>query len=571
MKNNLYNPVLKCCKKHNSIISLLLLVLLFPVFALAQNLSSEKTNKPLIVFHVDMNSVSLREDYLRKWLLKASQMGYNAVLWEVEDKIKWETCPECVNPEAFSKPQFKKILRYADSLGLEPIPLLQTIGHAEYVLKHKKYFSFREDTSRYDCYCTSNPKVSEFLKKWIAEYLELFGNVKYFHLGGDEAYVFGTCPACTILAGIKWKGKLYSSYENDLAEALIEKGIRPGLWSDMLLHYTEGFKGLAKQFVIWDWNYWDGSSTPSKVMVWSKGGRLGKSEITADIEKEFPQIYDSKKELRAFYTSDYIKEKGFEVILSSSSRSHGDAVFAGLHSVHSSNIIGAAKKAADDNLLGTCVTSWAVRIANYETQEPWLYLAPLAVKNSKLTDEELLKRSYEYTFGCKDKKFSEAFSLLGFSFPFSNEKTTGIMWTGMKDSRPASKEYLKDQIKQWKQKDNGQKWNNNKLLIEKAAEKIINGISLLNELIPKSKIGFESLNAWSRAGYFQYWQAVLANSIIQKEENSISVNASEMRQLIINLRAEYLQWAASWMNPSSADINTGLIYDAIFNYFENNK
>jgi hypothetical protein len=148
----------------------------------------------LIVFHIDLNSVSLREDYIRKWLRNAAEMGYNAVLWEVEDKIQWETCPECVNPDAFTKEIFRTLLEYSRNLGLEPIPLLQTIGHAEYVLRHEKYLTFREDSARCDCYCTSNPKVRKFLKAWIAEYLDLFGEVRYFHLGGDEAYRFGTCP-----------------------------------------------------------------------------------------------------------------------------------------------------------------------------------------------------------------------------------------------------------------------------------------------------------------------------------------------------------------------------------------
>jgi len=106
----------------------------------------------LKIFHIDLNFVSLKEVYLKKWLKKLAAMGYNAILWELENKVAWETCPECVWPEAMSKDTFRKLLGYSKELGLEPIPLLQTVGHGEYVMLHEKYHSFRENPERHDSY-----------------------------------------------------------------------------------------------------------------------------------------------------------------------------------------------------------------------------------------------------------------------------------------------------------------------------------------------------------------------------------------------------------------------------------
>ena len=146
-----------------------------------------KSGKRLAVFHMDLKFVSLKREYLRDWLRRLKEMGFNAILWELEDKVQWETCPECVWPEAMSKKEFREIFSYSKSLGLEPIPLFQTLGHAEYVLRQKKYRSFRELDTHLDCYCTSNDGVTKFLRSWIEEYLDLFGDLRYFHLGGDEA------------------------------------------------------------------------------------------------------------------------------------------------------------------------------------------------------------------------------------------------------------------------------------------------------------------------------------------------------------------------------------------------
>ena len=85
----------------------------------------------LLVLHLDFNTIQMKKEAVVDCLREAAGMGYNAVLWEIENKVRWETCPECVDPEAFSKEEFKQMLAEADRLGLEPIPLMQTFGHAE--------------------------------------------------------------------------------------------------------------------------------------------------------------------------------------------------------------------------------------------------------------------------------------------------------------------------------------------------------------------------------------------------------------------------------------------------------
>jgi len=532
---------------------------------------SNTKKEPLIIFHIDLNSVSLKEDYIKKWLKNASVMGYNAILWEVENEIQWETCPECVSPDAFSKDEFRELLNYSRQLGLESIPLLQTIGHAEYVLQHEKYIPFRENPEYYDCYCTSNPEVRKFLKNWIVEYLEIFGDIKYFHLGGDEAYRFGSCQQCSLKIAEASANQLYAEHIIDISQPLLEKGIRPGIWNDMILKQPDNLSVIPKNFVFWDWNYWDGDGTPDRVMVWSKGDRFNKENITDETKKYFPDIIDDSGNLRAFYTSDMLKDQGYDVILCSSSRSYGDGVFAGRNDVHTSNIIGAARKTISEGLLGNCVTSWAVRIPNYETQHQWLYLAPLTIKNPQLSYQELLIKTSQDLFGVKSQEFFETISLVGYSFPFANEKSTGIQWTNLKDSRPAPTGFLKNLITDWQSKSDGQRWKDNSMRIKNAPEKIQDGITRLNTFISGSNNGFETLNAWTKAGYFQYWQSLVANEIVNCAEGKTEKSGDEIFALLISLRQDYKSWAETWMTKNSAEINSGLIFDAITEYFNNYK
>ena len=221
-------------------------------------------------FHIDMNITQFRGPYLKKELKTLTDLGYNTIIWEVENNIRWETCPECVSPDAFTKAEFKDILAYSRSLGLEPIPLLQTIGHCEYVLKNDRYKPLAEVPDRIDQYCPRNPDVVPFLRKWIDEYLELFGEVKYFHLGADEAYTLGECPQCREYAAAHSLSELYIDHMNAISIPLIEKGIRPVIWGDMLLHHPEALDRLSRKVVIFDWLY-DRYYGFGEVHVWGLG------------------------------------------------------------------------------------------------------------------------------------------------------------------------------------------------------------------------------------------------------------------------------------------------------------
>src|SRR5512133_1215455 len=111
----------------------------------------------MIAFHIDMNMAQYQAGYLKSWLAKLAQAGYDSILWEVENNVQWETCPECASPDAFSKDEFRALLNECRALGMEPIPLFQTIGHAEYVLKHPAYAHLKELPDKIDQYCPRNP------------------------------------------------------------------------------------------------------------------------------------------------------------------------------------------------------------------------------------------------------------------------------------------------------------------------------------------------------------------------------------------------------------------------------
>ena len=290
----------------------------------------------MLAIHIDFNCESLTRETVSTLLRFAASCGYDSVLWEVEDMVKWETCPECVSRDAFSKAEFREILDEAKSLGLAPIPLLQTFGHAEYILSHTPYSAWRELPEKKDCYCVSNPAVRDFLKRFLHEYLELFGDdVRLFHLGGDEAYSFGKCKICAS----RDRMELYAEHLRAVAEELLYRGIRPGCWSDMVLACDGDaiVRHLPRDFVLWHWDYGYGFN----------GASSGRAQKTA-----------------------FLKERGYDVVFCAAAESCGDDPFLPMYARHAQNIAAGAKLVREESLLGLCVTSWSIRAASKIVQLP---------------------------------------------------------------------------------------------------------------------------------------------------------------------------------------------------------
>ncbi len=52
---------------------------------------------------MDFNFVRLRLEFAIKLLDRVALLGYDAILWELENQVRWGSCPECAVPDAWSE------------------------------------------------------------------------------------------------------------------------------------------------------------------------------------------------------------------------------------------------------------------------------------------------------------------------------------------------------------------------------------------------------------------------------------------------------------------------------------
>lgn len=292
----------------------------------------------LLVLHVDFNTLQHDRRALSSLLKRAAADGYNAVLWEIENKIRFDCCPESAAPDAFTKEEFREILAEAKGLGLEPIPLVQSFGHLEWLLKRSRWRRLREVPDMTRCCCPSKPETRQFLRRLLRECLDLFGpDVKRFHLGGDEVWELGKCPVCAKRDPLE----LYTEHMEALAAELRSRGVRPGCWHDMVFKHAKGdgkYSGLASDYTIWFWDY----AYPDRWHAWT---------VAEDQIREFVR-------------------SGREMVFCASSQSWRDDPFLVRYGMHRRNIAGGADLVRREKMTGLCVTSWTIHQGLKELQYP---------------------------------------------------------------------------------------------------------------------------------------------------------------------------------------------------------
>lgn len=372
-------------------------------------------------FHLDLNHANPTGDRLRRWLGELAAMGYDTILWEVENAVRWDTCPSCATPDAFTKAEFRAILDHARSLGLAAIPLFQTLGHCEYVLKDPAYMHLAELPGRIEQYCPNHPELLPFLHRWIGEHLELFGDIRRFHVGMDEAIFFGRCPACRAEAAAKGLHGLFDRHLRAVIAPLLARGITPMIWADMALAHLDAIDVLPREVELCDWNYfsWQGQD---KAWLWSRrhpetlhNEVIDPATLTADELRRFgPDLWPQGRQapIDPTYTAHHLARQGFGVVACPTTSCYGDNVFASRFRDKLQNTVTWVRSGARSDLRGSIVTSWTVHQHPWELQLHGIECGALALRHPGDSLDALLDRHVAARFGCPTAPLARAWELL---------------------------------------------------------------------------------------------------------------------------------------------------------------
>ncbi|GGB05083.1 beta-N-acetylhexosaminidase [Puia dinghuensis] len=217
-----------------------------------------QSSLPIRAFHLDMRIQVMTMPALRAFAQKLHAGGINTLIMEYEATYPYDNHLLIPNRYAYTKAEIVSFINYCGGLGIDVIPLQQSFGHVEYILRHQRYKPLREDDKALSQVCPLQITEDSLLFTDLYTQLAQTHPSQYIHIGCDETYLLGHCARCRKKAEEGGISKLYFDYVGMLCNIVLRLGKRPVLWADMALKYPDAIRSLPAGTVLVDWNYgWD--------------------------------------------------------------------------------------------------------------------------------------------------------------------------------------------------------------------------------------------------------------------------------------------------------------------------
>ena len=235
----------------------LCIVLMLHIVCAAQNTPAQN-NFAVKGFHLDMRIQVMTMPALKKFVQQLHSNGINTLIMEYEANYPYQKHALIPGRYAYTQEEIKSFITYCNGLGVDVIPLQQSFGHVEYILRHYRYAALREDEDDLSQVCPSETEKDSLMFTDLFTELAATHTSQYIHIGCDETHLLGHCAKCSKKVAEEGVSKLYIDYVKMLCNIVIKLGKRPVLWADIALKYPEALQELPKQTVLVDWNYgWD--------------------------------------------------------------------------------------------------------------------------------------------------------------------------------------------------------------------------------------------------------------------------------------------------------------------------
>lgn len=253
--------------------------------------------------HLDLKGAPPKLSYLLELVPWLKRAGASGVVLEYEDTFPFaQRLAPLASPAAYSLDDLRTFCNACAKNGLDVFPLIQTFGHAEFILKHGEFSTLREDINFPNCFCPFNPGTLEVVGEMLRQVLGFHSDASIIHIGCDEVWHLGSCASCrSAMAKQGWcKVDLFMWFVKEVVG--IVKAIRPDIrvliWDDEMRNCgTEAIGkfelGQLVEPVVWYYgangcpDVWDAYSSafPSIWCASAFKGASGCSETVPDLHR----------------------------------------------------------------------------------------------------------------------------------------------------------------------------------------------------------------------------------------------------------------------------------------------
>ncbi|KAJ8913624.1 hypothetical protein NQ315_013446 [Exocentrus adspersus] len=150
------------------------------------------------IVHIDLKGAPPKISYYEKLFPLLKELGATGILIEYEDMFPYADMLYNISAfNAYSIEEIKRINLIAKQNKLKMIPLIQTFGHMEFILKLSDYREYREVPAYPQVICPTHPNTLKLIKSMIEQIVEAHPSAEMIHIGADEVYYLGMCGRCS--------------------------------------------------------------------------------------------------------------------------------------------------------------------------------------------------------------------------------------------------------------------------------------------------------------------------------------------------------------------------------------
>lgn len=275
--------------------------------------------------HIDLSGVAPTVNALAASIERLTSWGINGFLVEFTDMFPHEVVRQSIRRDCYTQDEWRKIFDACRKNKAKFVPLIQTAGHLEWFLWHKDFAHLKAGESEkgiFKKFEQLKPGLKEgidLIITMIDEVIDLHGDLKFFHIGGDELH-YG-------------KDTDYLRHMLPIMEHIISRGISPIIWSDNVLKHHEIISKLPEQVIIADWHYHEREQISTVITygpyIWGEGW-IPFGDLSARNKKEFGQhLYRGLEyggQMRRVYPyPSYLKSRAKPFFVVPSAQCDGDA------------------------------------------------------------------------------------------------------------------------------------------------------------------------------------------------------------------------------------------------------
>ena len=188
-------------------------------------------------------------------LLFMQRTGYNGLALYLEGSFAFDDINGIVRPGVMTPDDAAWILEAAEKRGIRVMPMTNLFGHMEQFVDREEYH-YLSDNGKSQVDFTS-PVAEEFAMKIAMEYARHF-KTDTVHIGADETDLDDNSRP------------LYAAFLARVCQRLLDNGIIPAIWSDMLWMHPELVTDIPRECIIFDWNYY--GHRPDSLKFWKDNG-----------------------------------------------------------------------------------------------------------------------------------------------------------------------------------------------------------------------------------------------------------------------------------------------------------